>query len=98
MNDVSIVLPMAKTQAELDQGYLLPSTKGNGGALIPEALFVKYSGFPAKPATLGVGADRGQPYSQLHAVAFRIDPCFANIGPVTDDAGCDNQLRSSSRR
>lgn len=93
MNDMSIVLPMAKTQAEVDQGYLLPSDSGNGGALIPEALYVKYSGFPAKPSSVGVGADAGQPYSQLRAVAFRIDPCFANIGPVTNDAGCDNQLR-----
>lgn len=93
MNDMSIILPMAKNKTELDTGYLLPSTVGNGGALIPEDLYVKYSGFPAKPATLGVGADAGQPYSELRAVAFRIDPCFANIGPVTDDAGCDNQLR-----
>ena len=26
-------------------------------------------------------------------VAFRIDPCFANIGPVTDASKCQNQLR-----
>jgi hypothetical protein len=93
MNDVSIVLPLPQSQAELDQGYLLPSTVGSGGALIPQDLYLKYSGFPLNPGPVLTGADSTLPYSQLRAVAFRIDPCFANIGPVTNDAACANQLR-----
>ncbi|MGE5182792.1 MAG: hypothetical protein ACM31C_12045 [Acidobacteriota bacterium] len=33
------------------------------------------------------------PFDELHVVSFRLDPCFAQIGPVTDDAACKNQLR-----
>lgn len=88
MNDVSIVLPLAKTPAELEGGYL----KADG--LLPRDLYTSLTGFPVDPpAHLPVGADVGMPYSQLRAVAYRIDPCFAQIGPVTDEAACDNQLR-----
>ena len=39
------------------------------------------------------GASPQLVYSDLRAVAFRLDPCFANIGPVTDPSSCQNQIR-----
>jgi hypothetical protein len=32
-------------------------------------------------------------YGTMRAVAVRIDPCFANVGPITDPDTCANQLR-----
>jgi hypothetical protein len=32
-------------------------------------------------------------YDALRVVAFRFDPCFAHLGPITDPAACDDQLR-----
>jgi hypothetical protein len=94
MNDVSIVLPLAKNAQELDGGYIKASTNGVGGVLIPQDLYTKTTGFTVDPpAHIPVGADVGMPYSQLRAVAYRIDPCFAQIGPITDEGACDNQLR-----
>jgi hypothetical protein len=94
MNDVSIVLPLAKNAQELDGGYLKASTSGVGGALIPQDIYTKNTGFGVDPpAHIPVGGDVGMPYSQLRAVAYRIDPCFAQIGPITDEGACDNQLR-----
>jgi hypothetical protein len=88
MNDVSIVLPLAKTAKELDEGYV------KADDLLPKELYKSATGFPVEqPAHVPVGSDVGLVYTKLRAVAFRFDPCFAQIGPITDEAACDNQLR-----
>lgn len=91
MNDVTIVMPLANTQAELDNGYLAATAKGVGGPLLPKALYTKRVPDPVGP--VGVGSDVGMHYADLRVVAVRLDPCFANVGPVVDDTKCDNQLR-----
>lgn len=95
MNDVSILLPLAKTQAEIDTGYLKASSAGARGALLPDTLYTTATGErrtdPSGP--LPPGADAGLSWDRLRVVAMRIDPCFANIGPITNPASCKNQLR-----
>lgn len=87
MNDVSVLFPMAKSKAEM-AGYL------TADALIPSALYTSATGEPlTPPKSIPVGADAGLVYNELKVVAFRVDPCFANLGPVTPDTQCDNQLR-----
>ncbi|MGH7286336.1 MAG: hypothetical protein ACRELY_32865 [Polyangiaceae bacterium] len=93
MNDVSILLPLAKSQDELD-AYLAPTTNGVGGELLSEKIFDLATGQkPGGDPPGGVGSTQPIQYKDLRAVAFRIDPCFANIGPVTDASKCLNQLR-----
>ncbi len=93
MNDVSTLLPLAKTQDEFD-AYLAPTSNGVGGELLPETVFDAATGEkPGGDPPVGVGGDPTIPYKDLRAVGFRIDPCFANIGPVTDASTCRNQLR-----
>ena len=81
MNDVSVLFPLAgKTQADIDASYLAATD------LLPQALFDLANSQTAGP--------RAAPsYDALRLVAFRFDPCFANIGPVTDPSRCLNQLR-----
>jgi hypothetical protein len=91
MNDLSVLFPLATTSAQVTSGYLAASSAGKGGELLPETMLEKATGITAKPTPV-----MGEPrlsYDTLRAVAFRVDPCFANIGPVTDGAACDNQLR-----
>ncbi len=80
MNDLSVLFPLPATAAELATG-LRPTTPGVGGVLLPEAIFDQD----------GNGISIG--YDQLRAVAFRLDPCFAHTGPLTDRADCAAQLR-----
>ena len=84
MNDLTIVMPLAKTQAQFD-GYL-PAK-----ALLPKAMYT--AKFPDPTSNGAIGSDTTMTYGNLRVVAVRLDPCFANIGPVTDPATCDNQLR-----
>jgi hypothetical protein len=85
MNDLTIVMPLAKTQAQFD-GYL-PAK-----ALLPKAMYT--AKFPDPTGGGGaIGSDVTMRYDNLRVVAVRLDPCFANIGPVTDPSTCDNQLR-----
>jgi len=84
MNDLTIVMPLATTQAQFD-GYL-PATQ-----LLPKALYT--SKFPDPSGGHPIGSDVTMTYDHLRVVAVRLDPCFAQIGPVTDPSGCDNQLR-----
>jgi len=80
MNDVSVLLPLATTQADFAT-YLTATSPAANGALFPEALFTN-------------DQDDGPiAYGALRVVAFRFDPCFAHLGPITDPAACDNQLR-----
>ncbi len=78
MNDLSVMLPLPQTQAEID-AMLTPMSPAVGGALLPQATL----------AAAQVGIDS----TQLHAVAFRFDPCFGQLGAITDPSTCDNQLR-----
>ncbi len=89
MNDLSILLPLATTQADFD-AYLPASAAGIGGALVPQGTFTTFN-VPGMTA-IGPGAPE-LAYSSLRVVAVRLDPCFAQIGPITDAAGCTNQLR-----
>jgi hypothetical protein len=90
MNDVSILLPLAKTQADFD-AYLPASAQCVGGALVPQDIFTSFN----VPAMTAVGPGKPElDYSTLRLVAVRLDPCFAQIGPVTDTTNCTNQLRA----
>jgi hypothetical protein len=90
MNDLTTVLPLPKSQSELDDAMIKASAAGVGGALLPKDLYDTTIG-DGKP--VGVGGDVGLTYADLRVVAVRLDPCFANIGPITDSTNCDNQLR-----
>lgn len=93
MNDVSILLPLAKSQDDFD-AYLAPSANGAGSELLSEKIFDLATGSkPGGDPPGGVGSTLPIQWKDLRAVAFRIDPCFANIGPVTDASKCLNQLR-----
>jgi hypothetical protein len=78
MNDLSVLLPLPRTQAELD-AQLTPSSPAVGGQLLPASIF-------------NMASTRLE-FTTLHAVAFRFDPCFGALGAITDDASCHNQLR-----
>lgn len=84
MNDLTIVYPLAKTQAEL-AGYL-PATK-----LLPRTLYT--TRFPERVGPVPVGSDVGMAYDALRVVAIRFDPCFAQVGAITPATDCDNQIR-----
>ncbi len=85
MNDVSILYPLAKTAAEM-KDYLLPTSKGAGGVLLPEAVFNDVAG---KVRGIIGSVD----YTTLRVVAIRLDPCFAQLGPITDPSSCEHQMR-----
>ena len=80
MNDLSILFPLPANDAEL-AAALGPSTLGVGGPLVPQALFEE----DTDANTID--------YTKLHAVAFRLDPCFAHLGAITDRSTCAAQLR-----
>jgi hypothetical protein len=90
MNDMTIVVPLAKTQAEAD-AFLTATSPGVGGPLLPKPLYTAV--FPDPTNSGGIGADVQMFYANLRVVAIRFDPCFAQIGPITDIAKCDNQIR-----
>jgi hypothetical protein len=79
MNDLSILYPLAKGQAEYD-GYLSVSSPGRGGSMLP-------------PSVFGSSSPAPDVEDSLRVVAMRLDPCFAHIGPITDPASCSPQLR-----
>ncbi|HEY4183369.1 MAG TPA: hypothetical protein VGM90_41380 [Kofleriaceae bacterium] len=90
MNDLTIVVPLAASQAELDAGYLKASDGGTT-PLLPKKLYTDL--FPDPTGPLNPGADVKMRYANLRVVAVRFDPCFANVGPVVDASTCDNQIR-----
>lgn len=65
MNDLAILLPLPRAQAELD-AMLAPATQGRGGALVPLDTFQATTPF--------------ETYERFRAVAIRIDPCFGAVG------------------
>jgi hypothetical protein len=80
MNDLSILFPLPANDGEL-AAALGPSAIGVGGPLLPQTLFDEDN----DATTIQYGG--------LHAVAFRLDPCFAHLGPITDRSTCAAQLR-----
>jgi hypothetical protein len=80
MNDISVLFPLAATQADFDT-YLTPTSSGSGGALLPEALY------DSDPQGTFLS------YANMYVIGFRLDPCFGNVGPIADASACDNQLR-----
>ena len=78
MNDISVLLPLPQTQAQFT-AMIAPTSPALGGALLPEDIYAK--------------APDEVDYASLRVVAFRLDPCFGQLGAITDPASCDNQLR-----
>lgn len=85
MNDVSVLYPLATSASDIDN-YLSPTSKGAGGPLLPSTIFdaiaAQVQGINGPPAI-----------DDLHVVAMRMDPCFAQIGPVTDPSACAHMIR-----
>lgn len=90
MNDVSVLLPLAKNQAEI-AGYLTPASKGRGGDLLPKTIYEKAVGFPGTLQHGGTPAAPG--IAGLRLVAIRFDPCFGPVGESPAESACENQLR-----
>lgn len=86
MNDVSILYPLA-TSADDISNYLSPTSNGAGsGDLLPAKIFDAI-------ATQVQGINGAPQIDDLHVVAARLDPCFAQIGPVTDPSTCSHMIR-----
>jgi hypothetical protein len=86
MNDVSILYPLA-TSADDISNYLSPTSNGAGrGDLLPSRIFDAI-------ATQVQGINGAPKIDDLHVVAARLDPCFAQIGPVTDPSSCSHMIR-----
>jgi hypothetical protein len=86
MNDVSILYPLA-TSADDISNYLSPTSNGAGsGDLLPASIFDAI-------ATQTQGINGAAKIDDLHVVAARLDPCFAQIGPVTDPSTCSHMIR-----
>ena len=80
MNDVSVLMPLPRSSAELGVA-LSATTPGRGGVLLPEALFQNDKS--AGPIE----------YAALRVIAFRLDPCFGTTDPHGHADRCENQLR-----
>jgi hypothetical protein len=78
MNDLSVLLPLPRDQTELDMA-LAPSAQAQGGPLFPEALYDAGGG--------------GGGYTDLRVAAFRLDPCFGQLGAIASPSKCQAQLR-----
>src|SRR3954468_13589110 len=89
-DDLSVLYPLATSQAAFDRGYLAPASPGLGGPLLPADVYEQAFG---PPGTLQLGGTPAAPaLAGLRMVAFRLDPCFASLD-ATPDAACVNQLR-----
>ena len=81
-NDVTIVYPLTGK----------PDDYITAVGLLPKQLFADATGIvdDADPNPAG---DPTVSYRSLRLVALRVDPCFAHLGPITNDAECEAQLR-----
>ena len=91
MNDVSILLPLPRAPAE-GELYIKASDAARGGMLLPKDIYDTATG-EDPDAGPSPGGALPVPHAGLRVVAIRLDPCFANIGPVTDVGACQNQMR-----
>ena len=82
MNDLSVLYPLAKTRKEFDA--YLPAQ----GLLPPDIYAVASAGFSSPTS-------HAPSFDALRLVAFRLDPCTGQKGPVAtgQDAQCLNELR-----
>ena len=85
MNDLTVVYPLAKSASEFSA--MVPATN-----LLPKAIYTARFPDPA-PGPTPIGSDTRMTYDSLRLVALRVDPCFAQIGPITPTTQCDNQIR-----
>lgn len=86
-----MLLPLAKSQADFD-AYLKAGDSGAFGTLLPRDVYEGATG-KTPDGPLHPGQDPGLRWVDLRLVAFRVDPCFAHLGPITDPSTCKNQLR-----
>jgi hypothetical protein len=94
LNDVSVLFPLPKTEAERSKGLLSVSAKGARGVLLPSALYDGVSHILGSSGTgNAIGGDQTADYANLRVVGMRIDPCFASLEPPVDGLDCENQLR-----
>jgi hypothetical protein len=83
--DVSVLLPLPASDA--DPSTLRLDTPGNGGALLPKAMFDAIPVFADNPLP-------ERAYANWRIVSARIDPCFPDLALlVTNPAACRRQLR-----
>ena len=78
MNDVSVLLPIPASPAAA--GALGPTSEGERGPLLPQAVYDKIPKFGVKPA-------QGLDYARMRVVGVRFDGCFPGA------AGCEAQVR-----
>ena len=91
MNDLTIIMPLAKSQTEFDDGYIAASSIGPNGTLFPKTPYSTEFPDPSGPST--TDGQVALTYAHLRVTAIRFDPCFAQIGPITDPSTCLNQIR-----
>lgn len=93
LNDVSVLFPLAANATELASSSLKASASGSRGVLFPQATYDAVghiSGSSGNPPPGGIGEAL---YPDLHIVAVRVDPCFADLNPDPHSTTCENQLR-----
>ncbi|MFT3712267.1 MAG: hypothetical protein QM817_31870 [Archangium sp.] len=93
LNDVSVLFPLASSATELSTSSLKPTAIGSRGMLFPQATYDAVghiSGSSGNPPPGGIGEAL---YPDLHIVAVRVDPCFAELNPDPHSTTCENQLR-----
>jgi hypothetical protein len=90
-NDLTVVFPLPSPD-DMVRASIKPSDVGARGVLIPVDLYTSVLGEPATLPNPPAGIAK-LPYDQMRVVAFRLDPCFAHIGPIATDATCTNQVR-----
>lgn len=89
-NDLSVLYPLATSQAAFDRGYLTPASPGLGGPLLPAVVYEQAFG---PPGTRQLGGTPPAPrLAGLRMIGFRLDPCFARL-EATPEAACESQLR-----
>lgn len=93
LNDVSVLFPLATSVTELSTSSLKASATGARGVLFPRSTYDAVghlSGSTGDPPPGGIGE---AVYADLHVVAVRLDPCFADLNPDPHSTTCLNQLR-----
>lgn len=93
LNDVSVMFPLPATNRERDAGMLGVDAKGTRGVLLPPSIYQAIGPVSGRSGEVLTGGTPKAAYADLHVVAMRIDPCFAELAPPADGEGCDNQLR-----
>ncbi len=81
-NDVSVLFPLPADGVYT--GYLSPDTAGNGGPLIPRAVF---DVIPPVNTRLETASD---PHGMVRVLAIRFDPCFT---ATTTGSVCEPEIR-----